>query len=92
MCTTSVWAVARRDRLRPLASHPEARVSSQGSSFDSYFGLFMFRTSLWRANGIVTEASQEFATWIGRSMHDGGHFTWAAPGLPDQGSGQLRIN
>jgi hypothetical protein len=50
------------------------------------------KNSAWRANGIVTEASQEFNIWIGRQTHDGGNFTWAAPGLPDQGVGTFRVN
>ena len=50
------------------------------------------KNSVWRGNGIVTEASAEFEAWIGRNVHDGGHFTWAAPGLPDCGEGIFRIN
>jgi hypothetical protein len=51
------------------------------------------KNSVWRANGIVTEASEEFEDWIGRQVHDGGHFTWVIPGvLPDYGWGIFRIN
>jgi len=51
------------------------------------------KNSVWRANGIVTEASPEFEDWIGRQVHDGGHFTWVIPGvLPDYGWGIFRIN
>ena len=50
------------------------------------------KNSVWRGHGIVTEASDEFEDWIGRSMHEGGHFTWAEPGLPDHGTGTFRIN
>ena len=50
------------------------------------------KNSVWRGNGIVTEASEEFEDWIGRQVHDGGHFTWAAPGLPDSGTGTFRVN
>jgi hypothetical protein len=50
------------------------------------------KNSVWRGNGTVTEASQEFESWIGRQIHDGGNFTWAAPGLPDQGVGTFRVN
>ena len=50
------------------------------------------KNSVWRANGIVTEAYGEFENWNGRRVHEGGHFTWAAPGLPDHGDGTFRIN
>ena len=49
------------------------------------------KNSVWRANGVVTEASEEFEDYIGSQTHDGGNFTWAAPGLPDHGFGTLRI-
>jgi hypothetical protein len=49
------------------------------------------KNSVWRANGTVTEASPAFEDYIGSQMHDGGNFTWAAPGLPDHGEGTLRI-
>jgi len=50
------------------------------------------KNSVWRANGIVTEASGEYEDWIGSQMHDGGNFTWVIPDvLPDEGSGTLRI-
>ena len=50
------------------------------------------KNSVWRGHGIVTDASEEFEDWIGRSMHEGGHFTWAEPGLPLEGEGTFRIN
>jgi len=51
------------------------------------------KNSVWRGNGIVTEASPGFEDWIGRQVHDGGHFTWVIPGvLPDYGWGIFRIN
>ena len=50
------------------------------------------KNSVWRGHGIVTEAHGEFADWNGRSMHEGGHFTWAAPGVPDHGEGTFRVN
>ena len=50
------------------------------------------KNSNWRTNGIVTEAYGEFENWLGRNNHAEGHFTWAAPGLPDYGYGTLRIN
>jgi len=50
------------------------------------------KNSVWRANGIVTEASEEFEDYIGSQTHDGGNFTWDPDtGLPDHGSGTLRI-
>jgi len=50
------------------------------------------KNSVWRANGIVTEAYLGFENWIGRQVHDGGHFTWVEPGLPDHGTGTFRVN
>ena len=50
------------------------------------------KNSVWRANGTVTEAIPEFEDWIGRQVHEEGHFTWAAPGVPDQGDGTFRVN
>ena len=49
------------------------------------------KNSVWRANGIVTEASAEYEDYVGSQAHDGGNFTWAAPGVPDHGFGTLRI-
>ena len=51
------------------------------------------RDSIWRSNGIVTGApSEEFADWIGCRVHQDGHFTWFAPGIPDYGTGTFRVN
>ena len=52
------------------------------------------KNSVWRANGIVTDVSPGFEDWIGRQVHDGGHFTWDEdiPGLPDHGEGTFRVN
>lgn len=50
------------------------------------------KNSIWRTNGIVTEANEEFQNWIGRHVHMSGHFTWAAAGVPDEGWSILRIN
>jgi len=52
------------------------------------------KNSVWRANGIVTYGNPDVGNlkdYIGSQMHDGGNFTWAAPGLPDHGFGTLRI-
>jgi hypothetical protein len=50
------------------------------------------RDSIWRTNGIVTGASDEFVDWIGRHVYQAGHFTWLAPGIPDSGEGTFRVN
>ena len=50
------------------------------------------KNSNWRTNGTVTEAYGDFEGWLGRKNHAEGHFTWAAPGLPDHGYGTFRIN
>jgi len=51
------------------------------------------KDGIWRGNGIVTDASEEFEDWIGRPMHDGGSVTWEIPGvLPLDGEGTFRIN
>ena len=51
------------------------------------------KNSVWRANGIVTEASEDFEDYIGSQTHDGGNFTWTDddPPAPKEGSGTLRI-
>ncbi len=50
------------------------------------------KNSNWRTNGTVTEVGPGFEGWLGRKEHAEGHFTWAAPGLPDQGYGTIRIH
>jgi hypothetical protein len=50
------------------------------------------KNSVWRANGVVTFAAGDYAHLLGRRVHDGGHFTWAAPGLPLGGEGIFRVN
>jgi len=50
------------------------------------------RDSIWRSNGIVTGSSDDFADWIGCRVHQEGHFTWFAPGIPDEGYGTFRVN
>jgi hypothetical protein len=57
------------------------------------------RNSVWRSNGIVTGAGDGFEDWIGRRVHQGGHFTWQVietPNgpvtIPDYGTGTFRIN
>lgn len=48
--------------------------------------------SNWRTNGTVTEGYGEYEDWLGCNTHAEGHFTWAAPGVPDHGDGTFRIN
>jgi hypothetical protein len=50
------------------------------------------KNSVWRTNGIVTEAYGAFEPWMGRQIHESGRFTWAAPGLPDRGESTFRVN
>ena len=50
------------------------------------------KNSIWRSNGIVTGASDDFVDWIGRRVHQEGQFTWLEPGIPDHGTGTFRVN
>ncbi len=50
------------------------------------------KNSIWRTNGTVTDASEEFEAWLGRRVHDEGNATWAPSGMPDHGVGTFRIN
>ena len=50
------------------------------------------KNSNWRTNGTVSEVGPGYEDWLGRNNHAEGHFTWAAPGLPDHGTGTFRIN
>ncbi len=50
------------------------------------------RDSIWRTSGTVTYACEDLEDWIGRRVYQDGHFTWAAPGVPLEGYGTLRIN
>jgi len=50
------------------------------------------RDSIWRTNGTVTDAGAGWEDWIGRRVHQEGHFTWAAPGVPYRGTGTFRVN
>jgi hypothetical protein len=50
------------------------------------------KNTVWRANGIVTEASEEYENYIGSQTHNSGDATWVIPGvLPEHGTGKLRI-
>ena len=57
------------------------------------------KDGIWRANGIVTETSEDFEDWDGRHVHDGGEFTWQVVEgpegpltIPEAGTGTFRIN
>ena len=41
------------------------------------------KNSNWRENGVVIEASEEFEAWVGRHVHESGHFTWQVIDTPD---------
>lgn len=45
--------------------------------------------SIWRGNGIVTEAYGEFEDWNGRQTYEGGNVNWD---FPYSGEGIFRIN
>jgi len=48
--------------------------------------------SEYRMNGVVTDASEEYADLIGRNVHMSGYITWAAPGLPETAPGTFWIH
>ena len=53
------------------------------------------KNSNWRTNGVVTEASDAYAEWIGRPMHQSGNFTWTIVDgmpVPNEGIGIFRAN
>lgn len=41
------------------------------------------KNSNWRENGVVTEANGDFESWVGRHVHESGHFTWQVIDTPD---------
>lgn len=41
------------------------------------------KNSTWRANGTVTVAEGEYESWLGRKVHESGHFTWQVIDTPD---------
>ncbi len=47
------------------------------------------KDGIWRGNGIVTEASEEFENRIGRHVYEGGNVDWA---FPYSGEGIFRID
>ena len=46
--------------------------------------------STWRANGVVTEAYGVYSDWLGRNVHESGHFWLTAAGLA--GESDFRLN
>ena len=57
------------------------------------------KNSVWRSNGIVTDACEDLEDWIGRKVHQEGHFTWQNIGtpedpiiIPEAGAGTLQVN
>ena len=50
------------------------------------------KNSIWRTNGIVTEAYGEYENWAGRHVHESGSFEWAAPGVPSHGISTFQVN
>jgi hypothetical protein len=49
-------------------------------------------TSIFHANGKITEASGPLEMWQGRSVHIKGEVTWVAVGLPEFATSIFRIN
>lgn len=41
------------------------------------------KNSIWRSNGTVTVAEGEYASWLGRNVHESGHFKWDEFPTPD---------
>ena len=50
------------------------------------------KNSIWRTSGTVTDAGEGWEDWIGRRVYQEGQFTWAAPGVPEHGTGTFRVN
>ena len=50
------------------------------------------KNSIWRTSGTVTDAGPGLEDWIGRRVHQNGHFTWDEFGAPEHGMGTLRVN
>ena len=50
------------------------------------------RDSIWRSSGTILEAYGPYEDWVGRNVHQEGHFTWEAPGVPLKGYGTVRVN
>ena len=52
------------------------------------------KNSNWRANATITVAEGEYAAWLGRKVHESGHFEWddATPPNPLKGESEFRAN
>jgi hypothetical protein len=50
------------------------------------------KNSNWRTSGKVTYVGPGFEDWMDRQVYQAGTFTWAAPGVPEAGSGTFRVN
>jgi hypothetical protein len=52
------------------------------------------KNSTWRANGTVTIAEGDYESWLGRNVHESGHFVWdeESPPNPLAGTSDYRIN
>ncbi len=58
------------------------------------------KNSTWRANATVTIAKGDYASWLGRKVHESGHFEWIGPiptpdgdiHVPLKGTSDFRIN
>ena len=70
-------------------SNPEAVLLLRGEGAGSTT-IRHGRDSIWRTNGIVLGGVLE--DWLGCRVHQEGHFVWAAPGIPDYGTGTFRVN
>ncbi len=49
------------------------------------------KNSNWRANATVTVAEGEYEAWLGRNVHESGHFEWD-DGVPLRGTSEFRAN
>lgn len=52
------------------------------------------KNSNWRTNSTVTIAEGDYASWLGRNVHESGHFEWDDddPPNPLKGTSDFRIN
>lgn len=73
----------------PATSQVILAADGSGTTTDRHM-----KNSNWRSNGIVTVAEGEYASWLGRHVHESGHFEWddADPPNPLQGTSDFRIN
>ena len=54
-----------------------------------------FKNSNWRTNGVVEDAADDYAEWIGRRSHMSGNFEWVildGVPFPSHGDGIFRVN